>query len=736
MEKLKEFALAHFEKAVLGICGVLLLWFLADALRTPVYKKQPADFAKATDDARKNVEATPGIPAEQTKEFEAGDYVAMSKNLFAPISAKDALDLNHSQRWQRAIDLGVNFRDRPEILAPGKPMVQSNRGLMMTYLIDDKGDRVTRMVPKSKIRKIPKSDARFEAVAGKMGFRGGKMGMASSGDAGRKSGIGGADYGKGMSSKMKSGSGEMAQRGGGGGGGYPGMTGGAGAGMMGGSASGFEGGGDGLRDDDNGPSEKVGGEAALEPNFIEAGKQAKPDPKKGKEKEEQVPDPITARQGFRWVEIVAPFPHAEQIVKYVEALKDRADAVPLFYAYVEVERATLDSDGSWSEFKPLDSVRMYRVIDNALQFQPEKSAALVKGLSMGLPGLNPVQRKYLHQDLDIYARPEPAEYEPRHIDPLDHEAQAEAEERARRMANPNAPIDEKKAADAKAKKTTLGDRTVGKLGGPAGGDKGVDAMKGMSNRAAVKTALARFWDFTVDTGATYKYRMQVKVFNPNYKRTDVFDADLARPVVLPGPWSVPSDPVHVEPDAFWFVAEDAGAKARATLPTLNLEVQRWVTGMGQWMVQNLPQRPGQVIGVANLKKNIDLVLWNANDDKFDVKSVPLGNHFDSGHLLLSVEGNQQQRMQAFGRSFLAAAPRSAVSVDADGVVQRRSELADADNEARAAIQAAFDKLLKAMAAKKPAAAEDDKDAEKPAPGGRKKGGPRGPAGAGGGGGSQ
>jgi hypothetical protein len=70
-----------------------------------------------------------------------------------------------------------------------------------------------------------------------------------------------------------------------------------------------------------------------------------------------------------------------------------------------------------------------------------------------------------------------------------------------------------------------------------------------------------------------------------------------------------------------------------------------------------------------------------------------------------------------------------VSVDADGVVQRRSEIADADNEARAAIQASYDKLLRAMAAKKPAA-EEEKDADKPSAGGKKKG-MRGPAGAGG-----
>ena len=71
MEKLKEFALAHFEKVVLGVCGATFLWFLADALRTPAYKKSPEYFKNATAAARKNVDGTPGIPEAQAKEFDS-----------------------------------------------------------------------------------------------------------------------------------------------------------------------------------------------------------------------------------------------------------------------------------------------------------------------------------------------------------------------------------------------------------------------------------------------------------------------------------------------------------------------------------------------------------------------------------------------------------------------------------------------------------------------------------------
>jgi len=68
--------------------------------------------------------------------------------------------------------------------------------------------------------------------------------------------------------------------------------------------------------------------------------------------------------------------------------------------------------------------------------------------------------------------------------------------------------------------------------------------------ADIEYKLFRFWDWLVEPGKTYRYRVQLQVVNPNFKMPDRFLAnpEFAKAEVIPTPWSEWTPPVTIERD--------------------------------------------------------------------------------------------------------------------------------------------------------------------------------------------
>ncbi len=69
------------------------------------------------------------------------------------MSPVDATPYLTASPWRRPYDLGMLFRQQPDIFAPSKPVTQANSGVVIGWRVDEKGQFITREVPKSKASK-------------------------------------------------------------------------------------------------------------------------------------------------------------------------------------------------------------------------------------------------------------------------------------------------------------------------------------------------------------------------------------------------------------------------------------------------------------------------------------------------------------------------------------------------------------------------------------------------------
>lgn len=94
---------------------------------------------------------------------------------------------------------------------------------------------------------------------------------------------------------------------------------------------------------------------------------------------------------------------------------------------------------------------------------------------------------------------------------------------------------------------------------------------------------------SVQSGATYEYRMRVFLYNRLAGEPAKFgDPNDAKTVLIAGEWSEPSDPIVIEPDNFFFVASCDKRKR-----TAKIELYRWFEGY--WVETRAAFRIGEAI---------------------------------------------------------------------------------------------------------------------------------------------
>lgn len=110
--------------------------------------------------------------------------------------------------------------------------------------------------------------------------------------------------------------------------------------------------------------------------------------------------------------------------------------------------------------------------------------------------------------------------------------------------------------------------------------------------------LFRYFDFAVDPGRTYRYRVRLTVKNPAFGMDNVRTEEVAQGETRTTPWSAPTKPVSVPRDAQYFLADAKVSQGRGTTASALMDVYQWFADLGTTSKPSAPVKvePGQFIG--------------------------------------------------------------------------------------------------------------------------------------------
>jgi hypothetical protein len=600
---MKEFLLLHVEKIALALCGALGAYLLYTSIMAEGYDKSAEAFDATTSQARNNV-----MRSQPTlDDLKSVDFEREAAKLKAPVDpSKYALPIP----FRRPIELGMKFREQPQILRPDQVQVLANAGL----------------IPIVEREARTKGDAKvFQAL--------------------------------------------LAQP-------YP-------AEMI------WYWGNEDLREtlgivkkpDDN----KEGSSG---------GRRPAPRDRRADARGDESPQAV---RSARWVEVVAEFPHVEQLREYIGAVKESAREAGLRYALAEIQRCELTESLEFSEFKTIAWSRQFDLFESAARLDdPSKIAEMpvVPGLVMRVP-----ERALLEREggrggggaPDRFWQMSPS------LEPENLRNQTAYEDW--KPEELDLKID-KKTAPAPPRRTTTA--TPATRPSPVGARSTGGAF---NNSNDVEFAWMRAWDFTVQPGRRYQYRIRAVVFNPNYKREDVVDPDYSVAELLEGPWSKPSQEIYVEPNTIWYVAEKQTIRPNQ----VGVTIHAWSDRMANYIPVELPQQTtGQVVGRVGARtvkfatfdpesnkpvvkeETIDGESLNTREILLDVTPGDVRANVSGGAVAIQLPGEDRRNIEW---NQAIRPPRDVVVMNEYGDLIRRSELADAGDDERKRREGEYRRVL-------------------------------------------
>ncbi len=702
-----DLLLRYGDKAVLGLASLILLWSLVKvvgALRQ-VPDVSPTELTELAENVRSRLSqsnATPELLAEAG--VKNPDFTGLVAELSREVNPNLVAD---ADLFYRFLDFGGILREQPEIFAPEHLYVAAGRGGLLLYKLDREGNKIpaVQKTKKTKPKKRRRRSSRRRLSTDEASMMGGMGEMGYGGYGGMMDGMEGMMGGMmgGMGGMMGGMEGMMGGYPGMGAGGYPGMGGMDEEGMMGGMPGAAP----------SRPASRPRASSGTDSRRI-AGLESR---KQEDKKEEEQTTTATAQQyqmeprGFRWVVITAVFPHKKQLEEYRRALKAAESPE---YVKVVVERRALQSDGSFSDWQPVDTRVNAWIAKRRVGVEQELPALqpyLIDELVEKLPQLAYGAWEFVDHVMAVEAagqKPEEA-----------------AQQAAGQQGQPYGPGDGMPGAGSEEEMYGMGGSGYpGMMGGGMPGMGGMGGMEGMEGAGypgmggptgypgmgpggmpgpagagaagatgqggqggqpfappgsaaqeqnryiEVEYVQVRFIDYTVDEGRTYQYRMKVVVKNPNYNRPDVAEDAYRKPEFLEGPWSKPSRPVYVGKDVEYYLV-NAKFDERSGLNRGVFEVHRWDTQTGDWYCSTFEVVPGAPVGN---RRKMKILTW---DEEIIEKQVD----FTTGAVLLDVVGGRQRFVEQ-GTTYSYEEPVQALVVTREGDLIWRVLSDDQENPIR------------------------------------------------------
>jgi hypothetical protein len=231
----------------------------------------------------------------------------------------------------------------------------------------------------------------------------------------------------------------------------------------------------------------------------------------------------------------------------------------------------------------------------------------------------------------------------------------------------------------------MGRAMMGSMGA-MGGMAGMGATMGGAPETASPTwksdekrVMIRALDFTVSEDTTYRYRVRIVVYNPNYKREDVSKGTDNTSRDLRGPWSQETDVVTMPPDAMPYVIGTFPSSSKNDTK-VRFQVVRFNPSNGVTVPRNFDASPGEVIG------DLRSAEVPASDGS-GKKSMPID--FSTRQLVLNADGGGFQQLPAGLIGTPIERPALSILLRPDGSIVVHNEADDTANEVRKDIQANY-----------------------------------------------
>jgi hypothetical protein len=205
--------------------------------------------------------------------------------------------------------------------------------------------------------------------------------------------------------------------------------------------------------------------------------------------------------------------------------------------------------------------------------------------------------------------------------------------------------------------------------GGGGGDENTNFAKSEAD-----TVMVRALDFTVEPDTTYRFRLRVVVFNPNYNREDVsFSVDTKKDT-LEGPWSEPTEPVTMPADTTAYAMQKAPADGTAKrTDRVKFQVANWDPTTGVTVVRNFDAGPGEVIG-----DPATAAIPTSDGTGSKNKTID----FNSRQLVLDTAGGSKQIAPVGASGAPLDMPALSLMLRPDGSVLLRSQASDVPDTVR------------------------------------------------------
>jgi hypothetical protein len=213
-------------------------------------------------------------------------------------------------------------------------------------------------------------------------------------------------------------------------------------------------------------------------------------------------------------------------------------------------------------------------------------------------------------------------------------------------------------------------------GGPGAGPEGPDETE---SAVVDRQPRQQIWAHdaqpeSIKSGRTYQYRMRVKLYNRLAGEPDKFsDPDDGRMVLIPGPWSAPTQPVTVEPNTYFFVTNADDKKKNVTT-----EFYKWFEGV--WVKDRVKLELGDAVSTES-RQPVPGILGGVDHPTIRFLA-------DAAVVDIQYERRRGERKRAGrdGVRFEAAAPTcSVVVVDSEGRLHERFLEADKGHPAKAVV---------------------------------------------------
>jgi hypothetical protein len=618
VEKLKALGLRHGEKAVVGLASVLclLLLFFAVTMKTiPLTSDELASDAKR---AESNLNA-PQARDDILKRLQDDWLKTPGFEKLVDSQSKNTLVADNYKADHPWVTLEPGaglIRDTPKVIAPADLVAYPGRGGALVFALEDgkrvledpdkKKDTATEARRQRKGRPRRSRNRGMMGMSGMMGGPGGMMGMP---------GMGGRQEDPEKAKKEYEYKSKRLKR-------------------------------------------QLAGEAKPEDEKAKG--------KEGENPEEQGPEgpykEIT--KGLRWVSLVGVLDHKKMKENYATALK-YATAAPN-YKGLDVQRQVLQSDGTWSDWEDVDGEKNQAISNNIPEEDEELTPDDVR--------------------LDALVDPLPfltsGYWEKVHVVSLVPKEKREIPKPEGGMVGGEGGMMPGSAGMmGRGGMMMMGGGSEGMPGGRMMGGRGMMMMGGSGMmmgggagedtnfpKSDADTIMIRSLDYTAEPDTTYKYRLRVVCYNPNYKREDVSPGVDTTDVELKGDWSEPTDPVTMPADVAAYAMRKAPPAAGAKRPDqVSFQVARWNPSDGVTVVRTFSAGPGEILG-----EPLNSSIPATDGTKPKSKLVDFNSH----EIVLDATGGPQRTSAVGATGAPLDMPALSLLLRPDGTVMVRSQADD------------------------------------------------------------